>query len=45
MNNFMRYQYNQKFTDTIYSKLSQNIEFNLMKSIWLKTPMWGSLAA
>jgi Transposase DDE domain len=45
MNNFMRYQYNQKFANTIYYKLSQNDEFNLMQSIWLKAPMWGNLAA
>ena len=45
MNNFMRYQYNQKFAETIYYKLSQNDEFDLMQSIWLKAPMWGNLAA
>jgi Transposase DDE domain len=45
MNNFMRYQYNQKFAETIYCKLSQNDEFDLMQSIWLKAPMWGNLAA
>ena len=45
MNNFMRYQYNQKFAETIYYKLSQNDEFDLMQSIWLKAPMWGNLVA
>lgn len=45
MNNFMRYQYNQKFAETIYYKLSQNDEFDLMQSIWLQAPMWGNLAA
>ena len=45
MNNFMRYQYNQKFVDTIYCKLSQNSEFDLIESIWLNAPMWGNLAA
>ena len=45
MNNFMRYHYNQKFAETIYYKLSQNDEFDLMQSIWLKTPLWGNLAA
>ena len=45
MNNFMRYQYNRKFAETIYYKLSQNDEFDLMQSIWLKAPMWGKLAA
>ncbi len=45
MNNFMRYQYNQKFTETIYYKLSQNDEFDLMQSIWLQAPMWGNLVA
>lgn len=45
MNNFMRYQYNQKFAETIYYKLSQNTEFDLMQSIWLQAPMWGSLVA
>ena len=43
MNNFMRYHYNQKFAETIYYKLSQNPEFDLMKSIWLQTLMWGNL--
>ena len=45
MNNFMRYQYNQKFAETIYYKLSQNKEFDLMQSIWLQAPMWGNLVA
>ena len=45
MNNFMRYQYNQKFAETIYYKLSQNEEFDLMQSIWLQAPMWGNLVA
>lgn len=45
MNNFMRYQYNQKFAETIYYKLSQNNEFDLMQSIWLHAPMWGNLVA
>lgn len=45
MNNFMRYQYNQKFAETIYYKLSQNDEFDLMQSIWLQAPMWGNLVA
>ena len=45
MNNFMRYQYNQKFAETIYYKLSQNDEFDLRQSIWLQAPMWGSLVA
>ena len=45
MNNFMRYLYNRKFAETIYYKLSQNDEFDLMQSIWLKAPMWGNLAA
>jgi hypothetical protein len=45
MNNFMRYQYNQKFAETIFYKLSQNDEFDLMKAIWLQAPMWGNLAA
>ena len=45
MNNFMRYHYNQKFAETIYYKLSQNPEFDLMKSIWLQAPMWGNLVA
>lgn len=45
MNNFMRYQYNQKFADTIYCKLSQNDEFDLIQSIWLQAPRWGNLVA
>lgn len=45
MNNFMRYQYNQKFAETIYCKLSQNDEFDLIQSIWLQAPMWGNLVA
>jgi hypothetical protein len=45
MNNFMRYQYNQKFAETIYYKLSQNDEFDLMQVIWLQAPMWGNLVA
>ena len=45
MNNFMRYKYNQKFAETIYYKLSQNDEFDLMQSIWLQAPMWGNLVA
>ena len=45
MNNFMRYQYNQKFVDIIYSKLSQNVEFDLIQTIWLQAPMWGNLVA
>ena len=45
MNNFMRYQYNRKFAETIYYKLSQNDEFDLMQSIWLQAPMWGNLVA
>lgn len=45
MNNFMRYQYNQKFADTIYYKLSQNDEFDFIQNIWLNAPMWGNLAA
>jgi hypothetical protein len=45
MNNFMRYQYNQKFAETIYYKLSQNDEFDLMQSIGLQAPMWGNLVA
>lgn len=45
MNNFMRYQYNQKFAETIFYKLSQNDEFDLMKAIWLQAPMWGNLVA
>ena len=45
MNNFMRYHYNQKFADTIYCKLSQNSEFDLVETIWLNAPMWGNLAA
>jgi uncharacterized membrane protein YqaE (UPF0057 family) len=45
MNNFMRYHYNQKFADTIYYKLSQNNEFDLIESIWRNAPMWGNLAA
>ena len=45
MNNFMRYHYNQKFADTIYNKLSQNSEFDLIETIWLNAPMWGNLAA
>lgn len=43
MNNFMRYQYNKKFAETIYYKLSQIDEFDLMQSIWLQAPMWGNL--
>jgi hypothetical protein len=45
MNNFMRYQYNQKFAETIYYKLSRNDEFDLIQSIWLQAPMWGNLVA
>lgn len=45
MNNFMRYQYNKKFAETIYYKLSQIDEFDLMQSIWLQAPMWGNLVA
>jgi hypothetical protein len=45
MNNFVRYQYNHKFAETIYYKLSQNNEFDLTQSIWLKAPMWGNLVA
>lgn len=45
MNNFMRYQYNQKFAETIFYKLSQNDELDLMKAIWLQAPMWGNLVA
>ena len=45
VNNFMRYHYNQKFADTIYNKLSQNSEFDLIETIWLNAPMWGNLAA
>ena len=45
MNNFMRYQYNQKFAETIYYKLSLNNEFDLIQSIWLQAPMWGNLVA
>ena len=43
MNNFMRYQYNRKFAETIYYKLSQNDELDLIQSIWLQAPMWGNL--
>jgi Transposase DDE domain len=45
MNNFMRYQYNQKFIDTIYSKLSILPEFDLNNSIWKDAPKWGNIAA
>lgn len=45
MNNFVRYQYNQKFIDTIYSKLNQNTELDLIESIWQNAPKWGNLAA
>ena len=45
MNNFMRCHYNQKFADTIYSKLSQNDEFDLIETIWKNAPKWGNLAA
>ena len=45
MNNFMRYHYNRKFANTIYCKLSQNSEFDLIETIWLNAPMCGSLAA
>lgn len=45
MNNFMRYHYNQKFADTIYYKLRQNDEFDLIESIWQNAPKWGNLAA
>lgn len=45
MNNFVRYQYNQKFIDTIYSKLKQNAEFELIEIIWQNAPLWGNLAA
>ena len=45
MNNFMRYQYNQKFADTIYYKLSQNVEFDLIQIIWQDARKWGNLAA
>ena len=45
MNNFMRYQYNQKFAKTIYYKLSQNNEFDLMQLIGLQAPLWGNLVA
>ena len=45
MNNFLRYQYNQKFIDTIYYKLNQNAEFDLIEIIWQNAPMWGNLAA
>jgi hypothetical protein len=45
MNNFMRYQYNQKFAETIYYKLCQNPEFDLIQTIWLQAPMWGNLVA
>ena len=43
MNNFIKCRYNQKFAETIYYKLSQNDAFDLMKSIWLQTLMWGNL--
>ena len=43
MNNFIKCWYNQKFAETIYYKLSQNDAFDLMKSIWLQTPVWGNL--
>jgi len=33
MDNFVRYQYNQKFAGTIYYKISQNDAFYLMQSI------------
>lgn len=45
MNNFMRYQYNRKFADAIYYKLSQNDEFESIQNIWLNAPMWGNLAS
>ncbi len=45
MNNFMRYQYNQKFVDTIYSKLSILPEFDLKNTIWKDAPKWGNIAA
>lgn len=45
INNFMRYQYNQKFADTIYCKLSQIDEFDLIQLIWLQVPIWGNLVA
>jgi hypothetical protein len=45
MNNFMRYHYNQKFTDTIYLKLSLNADFELIQQIWQNAPLWGNLAA
>jgi hypothetical protein len=43
-NNFMRYHYNQKFANTIYSKLSQNDEFDLIAAIWQNALKWGNLA-
>lgn len=45
INNFVRYQYNQKFADTIYCKLSQIDEFDLIQLIWLQVPIWGNLVA
>ena len=45
MNNFMRYQYNQKFADPIYCKFRQIDEFDLIQSIWLQAPMWGNVVA
>lgn len=45
MNNFMRYHYNQKFADTIYCKLRQNDEFDLIETIWQNALKRGNLAA
>jgi hypothetical protein len=45
MNNFMRYNYNRKFADTMYSKLSKNPDLDVIQAIGLNAPMWGNLAA